>query len=191
MAEGRTSELYLHRSSGLNAPFKSVRTMTHSGDPTLWPPSECLFKEYRMLDSLKSPLALVGRVLLALMFVKSGFGKLGNIDGTAAYIASGGLPMPTVLALLVGLLELSGGLALIVGFKARWAALALGVFTLLASVLFHKFWAVPAEQQMVQQLMFLKNMAVAGGMFMVAALGAGPLSFDNRSAVAGGRTVLN
>ena len=113
-----------------------------------------------MLDSLKSPLALVGRVLLALMFVKSGFGKLGNIDGTAAYIASGGLPMPAVLALLVGLLELSGGLALIVGFKARWAALALGVFTLLASVLFHKFWAVPAEQQMVQQLMFLKNMVV-------------------------------
>jgi len=144
-----------------------------------------------MLDSLKPPLVLLGRVLLALMFVKAGFGKLGNIDGTAAYIASGGLPMPAVLAVLVGLLELVGGIALIVGFKARWAALALGVFTLLASVLFHKFWAVPEAQQTVQQLMFLKNMAVAGGMFMVAALGAGPLSVDNRSAAASGRPVLN
>ena len=144
-----------------------------------------------MLDSLKAPLVLIGRVLLALMFVKAGLGKLGNIDGTAAYIASGGLPMPALLAVLAGLLELIGGLALVVGFKARWAALALGVFTLLASVLFHKFWAVPAGQQMVQQLLFLKNMAVAGGMFMVAALGAGPLSVDHRTSEAGGRLALN
>ncbi|HTP73737.1 MAG TPA: DoxX family protein [Burkholderiaceae bacterium] len=144
-----------------------------------------------MLDSLKTPLALIGRVLLALMFVKAGFGKLGNIDGTAAYIASGGLPVPAVLAVLVGLFELLGGLALAVGFKARWAALALGVFTLLASVLFHKFWAVPEAQQMVQQLLFLKNMAVAGGMFMVAALGAGPLSVDSRTPDRSGRLALN
>ena len=144
-----------------------------------------------MLDSLKSPLALIGRVLLALMFVKAGFGKLGNIDGTAAYIASGGLPLPAVLAVLAGLFELLAGLALAVGFKARWAALALGVFTLLASVLFHRFWAVPAEQQMVQQLLFLKNMAVAGGMFMVAALGAGPASLDSRVTASAGRPVLN
>jgi putative oxidoreductase len=144
-----------------------------------------------MLDSLKSPLVVAGRVLLALMFVMAGFSKLGNIGGTAAYIASGGLPMPTVLAVLVGLLELVGGLALAVGYKARWAALALGVFTLLASVLFHQFWAVPAEQQMVQQLMFMKNLAVAGGMFIVAALGAGPLSFDNRGAAGIGRAALN
>jgi putative oxidoreductase len=144
-----------------------------------------------MSDSLRSPLALIGRVLLALMFVKAGFGKLGNIDGTAAYIASGGLPLPAVLAVLVGLFELLAGAALAVGFKARWVALALGVFTLLASVLFHRFWAVSAERQMVQQLFFLKNMAVAGGMFMVAALGAGPVSFDGRVATGSGRPVLN
>jgi putative oxidoreductase len=58
-------------------------------------------------------------------------------------------------------------------------------------VLFHQFWAVPAEQQMVQQLMFMKNLAVAGGMFIVAALGAGPLSFDNRGAAGIGRAALN
>jgi putative oxidoreductase len=143
-----------------------------------------------MLDSIKPPLALAGRILLALMFVMSGFSKLGNLSGTAGYIASGGLPFPSVLAVLVGLLELFGGLALAVGFKARWAALALGVFTLLASVLFHNFWAMAPDKQFMQQLMFMKNLAVAGGMFMVAALGAGPLSFDNRRAAVGGRHAM-
>jgi putative oxidoreductase len=135
-----------------------------------------------MLDSFKTPLVVAGRVLLALMFVLAGFSKLGNIAGTAGYIASAGLPVASVLAVAVALLELVGGLALAVGFHARWAALALGLFTLLASVLFHKFWAVPADQQFVQQLMFMKNLAVSGGMFMVAALGAGPLSIDARRA---------
>ena len=144
-----------------------------------------------MLDSFKSPLTLAGRVLLALMFVWSGVSKLTNLDGTAGYIASGGLPMPDFLAVLVALFEVVAGLALAVGYYARWAALALGVFTLLASALFHQFWAVPAAQQTVQELMFLKNMAVAGGMFIVAALGAGPLSIDNRSAATTRRAVLN
>ena len=144
-----------------------------------------------MLDSFKSPLTVAGRVLLALMFVYSGVSKLTNLDGTAGYIAAGGLPMADALAVAVALFELIAGLALAIGFHARWAALALGVFTLLASVLFHKFWAVPPEQQTIQQLMFLKNMAVAGGMFIIAALGAGPVSVDNRSAATSRRTVLN
>jgi putative oxidoreductase len=143
-----------------------------------------------MLDSIKSPLALIGRVLLALIFITSGYSKLGNLAGTAGYIAGGGLPFPGVLAVAVGLLELVGGLALVVGFKARWVALALAVFTLLAGALFHRFWAVPEPQQMMQYLMFMKNVSIAGGMFMVAALGAGPLSIDNRSAVANGRAAL-
>ena len=133
-----------------------------------------------MIDSFKTPLVIVGRVLLALMLIVAGFGKLTTIEGTAGYIASGGLPMASVLAVIVGLLELLGGLAIAVGFQARWAALALGLFTLAASVLFHKFWAVPADQAFVQQLMFMKNLSVAGGLFIVAALGAGPVSVDAR-----------
>ena len=133
-----------------------------------------------MIDSFKTPLVIVGRVLLALMFIYAGFGKLTNLEGTAGYIASGGLPMASVLAVVVGLLELFGGLAIAIGFQARWAALALGLFTLAASVLFHKFWAVPAYQAFVQQLMFMKNLSVAGGLFIVAALGAGPVSVDAR-----------
>jgi putative oxidoreductase len=135
-----------------------------------------------MLDTLKTPLVVIGRVLLALMFIFSGFQKLGALEGTAGYIASGGLPAPMALAVIVGLLELVGGVFLAIGFQARWAALALGVFTLLASVLFHKFWAVPADQAFVQQLMFFKNLSVAGGMFVVAALGAGAGSLDARRA---------
>jgi len=133
-----------------------------------------------MTDSLKTPMILIGRVLLSLMFILSGFGKLTNIEGTAGYIASSGLPLATALAVIVGLLELFGGLAILVGFHARWAALALALFTLTASLLFHNFWALPADKAFMQQLMFMKNLSVAGGMFIVAALGAGPMSFDAR-----------
>jgi len=133
-----------------------------------------------MNDSLKNPLVVIGRVLLALMFIMAGFSKLGDISGTAGYIASGGLPMASVLAVVVGLLELLGGIAIAIGLQARGAALALGLFTLAASLLFHQFWAVAPEQAFVQQLMFMKNLSVAGGLFIVAALGAGPLSVDAR-----------
>ncbi|WP_428416055.1 DoxX family protein [Methylibium sp.] len=135
-----------------------------------------------MLDTIKSPLALVGRILLALMFVLAGAGKLGDISGTAGYIASGGVPFASAVAVAVGLFELIAGLALVVGFQARWAALALAGFTLVASVLFHPFWSLPADQAFVQQLLFMKNVSVAGGLLLVAALGAGSIGFDGRRA---------
>lgn len=137
-----------------------------------------------MNDSLKTPLVVIGRVLLALMFIMAGYGKLSNISGTAGYIASGGLPMASVLAVVVGLLELLGGIAIAIGigWQTRWAALALGLFTLVASLLFHKFWAVAPDQAYMQQLLFMKNLSVAGGLFIVAALGAGPVSLDARRA---------
>ena len=135
-----------------------------------------------MNDTYKAPVALIGRILLALMFIPAGFGKLTNIAGTAGYIASGGLPAPEVLAVLVGLFELLSGIAIVVGYKTRWIGLALAGFTLLASVVFHAFWAVPAEQQMVTQLLFMKNISVAGGLLLLSALGAGALSLDGRSA---------
>ena len=124
--------------------------------------------------------AVIARVLLAAMFVLAGLSKFGSLEGTAGYIASGGLPFASLLAPLVALLEVVGGLALIVGFQARWAALALALFTLLATVLFHAYWAMPAEQQFVQQLMFMKNLSVVGGLLLVFVLGAGPLSVDAR-----------
>ena len=90
--------------------------------------------------------------------------------------------MPQLLAIGTAALEVAGALLLIVGWQARWAALALAAFTLLASVLFHNFWAMPAEQQMMQQLMFMKNLSVVGGLLVVSGLGAGTLSLDQRRA---------
>ncbi|MBL8416519.1 MAG: DoxX family protein [Propionivibrio sp.] len=135
-----------------------------------------------MNDSYKTYVSLVGRLLLALMFIVSGFGKLGNIEGTAAFIASGGLPAPTLLAAAVGALELFGGLALVVGYRVRLAGIALALFTVAASVVFHAYWSAPADQQYVTQLLFMKNISVAGGMLLISALGAGPLSIDARIA---------
>lgn len=131
-----------------------------------------------MTDSYKTTVSLIGRILLAFMFITSGFGKLADIQGTAGYVASGGLPFPVVLAALVGLFELVGGIALVIGFKVRVAAFLVAVFTLVASVLFHAYWSVPAEQQFITQLLFMKNLSVAGGLFLLSALGAGPLSLD-------------
>lgn len=131
-----------------------------------------------MNDTYKAYVAVVGRVLLALMFIWSGFGKFADIHGTARFIASGGLPAPAVLAVVVGALELLGGLALVLGYQVRLAGLALALFTVAASMVFHAYWSVPAAQQFVTQLLFMKNMSVAGGMLLISALGAGPLSID-------------
>lgn len=133
-----------------------------------------------MTSTPNTPVVVAARVLLALMFVLAGFSKFGNLSGTAGYIASQGLPLPMVLAFGTAALEVVGGLALAIGFQARWAAAALAGFTVLASLLFHAFWAMPAEQAGMQQLMFMKNLAVAGGLLMVVAFGAGPASIDAR-----------
>jgi putative oxidoreductase len=125
---------------------------------------------------------VIARILLALMFVLAGFGKLTGLEGTAGYIASKGLPAPMLLAVATGVLELVAGVLLIIGWQARWAALALAGFTVVASVLFHNYWAMPAEQQRMQQLMFMKNLAVTGGLLFVFAFGAGALSLDARRA---------
>jgi putative oxidoreductase len=131
-----------------------------------------------MNSSLTHPFSFFGRILLASLFLIAGFGKVTGFAGTVGYIASKGLPAPAVLAALTAALELGAGLALAIGFQARWAALALAVFTLIASFVFHNFWDAPADQQMVQTLMFLKNVSIAGGLLTVVAFGAGAWSLD-------------
>lgn len=132
-------------------------------------------------DSVRDPLALAGRFLLALMFVLAGYSKIGGFEGTAGYIASVGLPWAEALTVLTIVVEIGAGLALMVGYQARLAALVLAGFTLAASVIFHNYWAMPADQAYVQQLMFMKNISVAGGLLMVAALGAGSWALGNKT----------
>ena len=133
-----------------------------------------------MNQSLQNPLALAGRLLIALMFIPAGFSKITGFAGTVGYIGSVGLPLPTVAAVAAIVLEIGAGLALVFGIGTRLAALALALFTAVASVLFHAYWSVPAAQQMVQQLMFFKNIAIVGGLLILAAFGPGAWSVDGR-----------
>ena len=131
-----------------------------------------------MLSSLQNPLSLIGRVLLALLFIPAGFAKITGFAGTVGYIASKGVPFPELAAAAAVGVELGLGMLLLIGWQARWAALGIAFFTVVISFIFHNFWAVPAEQVMQQQQSFFKNIAVVGGLLTVAAWGAGSWSFD-------------
>lgn len=133
-----------------------------------------------MLNALQNPLALIGRVLLALLFVPAGFGKLMGFAGTVGYIASKGVPLPEVAAGIAVAVELGLGILLLVGYQARWAALGIGLFTLVITFIFHNFWAVAPEMMMMQKMNFFKNLAIAGGLLTVAAWGAGAWSLDGK-----------
>ena len=122
--------------------------------------------------------ALVGRILLSIMFITSGFSKISGFEGTVGYIASKGLPLPQVGAIIAVACELGAGLLLAVGFKARWAALVLAIFTLAAGILFHDFWNADAASKMMQSINFWKNVTISGGMLMVFAFGPGRYSVD-------------
>jgi putative oxidoreductase len=121
---------------------------------------------------------LLGRLMLAYIFVLSGYGKITNFAGNAKYMASKGMPM--IEPLLVGaiIIELVGGLMLAVGWKARWAAWAIFLFIIPTTLIFHAYWALPPEQAFAQMLHFQKNLAIMGGMLYVALTGPGRLSLD-------------
>ena len=131
-----------------------------------------------MNNSLQDTLALVGRILLASLFVPAGFGKIAGFSGAVGYATSVGLPLPEVGVAVGLLIELVGGLMLLVGFMTRPAAVLLAFFTLVASFFFHAYWSLPADQAMMQQLMFNKNLAISGGLLAFAAFGAGRWSLD-------------
>lgn len=132
------------------------------------------------LTSASSPAAigmLAGRALLSSLFIFAGYAKLTAIAGTAGWFASLGFPAPTAVAVLVGLLELVGGLAILVGFQTRLAAIALGLFTLAATLIAHLDFS-----DAMQVLMLQKNVSIAGGLLVLAIAGAGALSLDARRA---------
>jgi len=122
-----------------------------------------------------SVLLLAARVLLAFIFILSGWGKFFAIEGTAGYISSVGLPAATLLAWAAAIFELVAGLALLVGFRTREMAWALAAFTLFAGFVFH---FQPSDQ--MQMISFMKNLAIAGGFLALGQTGAGSLSLDAR-----------
>jgi len=125
-------------------------------------------------------LALLGRIFLAALFIPAGFSKIAGFAGTAGYIASVGLPMPQVGAAIAIVVELGLGILLLVGFKTRLAALLIALFTLAAALFFHNYWSMPADKVMINQLMFWKNIAIAGGLLAFTAFGPGRFSIDRK-----------
>lgn len=130
------------------------------------------------MNTLNNVGPLVGRILIALIFVMSGAAKISGFDGTVGYIASKGLPFASLGAIAAIVVELGGGMLLIAGWKARWAAAAMLLFTVAAAFIFHNFWAVPADQAQNQMIHFMKNISMAGGLLFVIIHGSGPLSIE-------------
>ena len=124
--------------------------------------------------------ALVGRILLAQLFIISGAMKIPGFEGTAGYIAAKGLPMPQVLAALTIVLELGGGLMLAAGFKTRWVAIAFFLWLIPTTFIFHKFWGIEAAQVQNQMINFMKNISIMGAMLLAFAFGPGAYSVDKR-----------
>ncbi|HWT21561.1 MAG TPA: DoxX family protein [Variovorax sp.] len=121
-------------------------------------------------------LALIGRALIAFLFIPAGIGKLMGFSGTVGYINSVGLPLPELGAAIAIIVELGLGIALLVGFKTRWTAIAMAIFTVATALFFHKYWSAPDAMKMMQQINFNKNIAIAGGLLAIAAFGPGRFS---------------
>ena len=118
---------------------------------------------------------LLGRILIAVLFVPAGFQKLTGFQGAVGYAASANMPVPSLAIAAAIAIELGCGLLVLVGYKTRWAAAAMAVFSVVAAVFFHNDFA-----DQMQQINFMKNLAIAGGLLQLVYFGAGPVALDNR-----------
>lgn len=130
------------------------------------------------MDAMQPVGLLVGRLFLAYIFLLSGFGKIVTFAATAAYMANKGLPISEVLLIATIIIELAGGLMLVLGWKARWGALAILLWLIPVTLIFHAYWAVDPEQMRTQMIQFNKNIAIMGGMLYIMAAGSGRYSLD-------------
>ncbi len=128
----------------------------------------------------QSILLLIGRILISAVFIAAGFHKLFNFAGTAAFIASKGLPLSDVGAAISILIEVGGAFMILIGWKPRIGAILLLLFTLFVTFIFHPFWAF--EPSIIQNQMdsFMKNLAIIGALFYVIAFGTGRYSLELR-----------
>jgi putative oxidoreductase len=122
---------------------------------------------------------LIARVMIAAIFVSSGFGKLSSLSQFTAGMVDRGLPYAHVLAPIGAVVEFAAAAALILGAGTRVAALALAVFTVVATMIAHRFWDLPVAEQAMQSIQFMKNVAIIGGLVALIAVGGGQFSFDS------------
>mgnify|MGYP000026373259 CR=1 FL=1 len=129
-----------------------------------------------MCNALKQYGPLIGRILLAVIFIMSGYNKIGGFEQTAGYMASKGLPMADILLLLTIVIELGGGIMIALGLYARWAAAIVFLFLIPVTLVFHAPWSSPLAEVQMQTIQFMKNLGIMGGMLYIAAFGSGPYS---------------
>jgi putative oxidoreductase len=125
------------------------------------------------LIKLKDSIPLAARILISTIFIIAAINKAMNPSGTENYIAAAGIPAAGVLSVLVIMIEIFGGLSILLGFKAKWGAIALFMFLIPVTLIFHTEFT-----DQIQSIMLLKNLAMMGGLLMVANYGSGPYSLD-------------
>ncbi len=122
--------------------------------------------------------ALFGRIMLSSIFLLSAFWKISNPPGTAQILDSVNMPLVPVALVVAVLVELFGALAILTGFKCRIGAMFLFVYLIPVTLIFHNFWDAPIQLEHTQTIQFMKNLAIMGGLLMLALFGPGPLSVD-------------
>lgn len=135
-----------------------------------------------MSNSSGSITPLVGRILMSVIFVMSGIIKFKMFSGMVGMVAAKGLPMPQVALAAAATIELLGGLAILAGFQTKLASWILFLFLIPTTFLFHNFWTMSGMEQMDNIAHFMKNMAIMGGLLILAANGAGAYSVDSSRA---------
>jgi putative oxidoreductase len=131
------------------------------------------------MNPLTDFIALLARILLAILFVQGGYNKLfGGIPGTVANMASHGIPSPDILVWGAIVVELGVGLCLMAGLMARWAGLVLAAYTLVLGLIFHAYWLAPAAEARFERIIFFNHLSIIGGMLAITAFGAGYWSLD-------------
>lgn len=123
---------------------------------------------------------LIGRILVAAIFLWSGIGKIGGFAGTAGYMTSMGVPLAELALVITIVVEIGAALMLILGWHARLGAAALLLWMIPVTLVFHAFWAVPVEQAQMQMIQFFKNVGLMGAMLLIIGFGSGPYSIDAR-----------
>jgi putative oxidoreductase len=123
---------------------------------------------------------LIGRILIAVLFLVAGVGKAMAFAGTAGYMAKLGFPAPEVMTAIAILIEAGGAILLIIGWKTKWVAWGLATFVVVATLAAHRFWDVDASQVISQRTHFLKNLSIIGGLLLLATFGPGSASVDKR-----------
>ena len=131
------------------------------------------------MNTYQNTLNLIGRVLIAALFLPAGISKLTNFAGTVGYFTSLGIAAPSFTTGAVIAVEILGSIAILLGFRTALASIGLAVFTLIASLIGHAYWSAPADQAFVAQLLFFKNIAVIGGLLALASAGSGKFGIDS------------